>query len=428
MMTRLSLQRWHSLRPQDLGRRSGTILGDLVVFLIPALQFFEIDIVGRLFAPDLAMLALLPFALRSHARQLSAPLPTTLLRLGLLWLFGQVITDVLRATAFEDYARGWAKIGLFLISFAVLYTLLSNNPRRVLLYGAGICVGGILGFYLNPGVYSAGEPWKFGVGGPITLLLVLCATNRLMARALFLQVLLIASAALINLDMGFRALAGVCLLTAVYLAFFARRRRHHEIGLRPALSLIVICLAAGFAFIKVYEQGAEAGLFGERVRQKYESQAGGQLGLLIGGRGEILVSARAIQDSPILGHGSWAKDPELAWLWLDILRSFGYEAGSSEAAWEGLIPTHSHLFGAWVEAGILGAVFWVWVLFLAFRALLVLPQAKCPLAGLIAFLAFMLMWDVLFSPFGAERRFITAYYLTALVAVLEESRLMGSRA
>ena len=40
-----------------------------------------------------------------------------------------------------------------------------------------------------------------------------------------------------------------------------------------------------------------------------------------------------------------------------------------EAFKEGYIPEHSYILGAWVSAGILGAVFWFWVFILVVRAL-----------------------------------------------------------
>jgi len=92
-------------------------------------------------------------------------------------------------------------------------------------------------------------------------------------------------------------------------------------------------------------------------------QAHGEYGLIVGGRSEILVSAQAIMDSPILGHGSWAKNEEYAAMLNYLRESMGYVAQGKHES--GLIPTHSHIFGAWVEAGILGAVFWLWILTVA---------------------------------------------------------------
>ena len=76
------------------------------------------------------------------------------------------------------------------------------------------------------------------------------------------------------------------------------------------------------------------------------------------------------------------------------------------------------MFGAWVEAGVLGAAFWLWVLWLAGRALLNGRFGSTHLAPLVTFAGLMLLWDVLFSPFGAERRFITPFYIALLMSVL----------
>jgi hypothetical protein len=97
------------------------------------------------------------------------------------------------------------------------------------------------------------------------------------------------------------------------------------------------------------------------------------------------------------------------------MRELGYFPGEENE--ECLIPTHSHLLGAWVEAGILGAVFWMWVFVLALRSLAVSFRYSDRLIPLIVFIAFFLIWDVFFSPYGAERRFVTTYYVVVLISV-----------
>jgi O-antigen ligase len=157
-------------------------------------------------------------------------------------------------------------------------------------------------------------------------------------------------------------------------------------------------------------------MLGENARQKYEQQAGGELGLLIGGRSEILVSFRAIMDSPIIGHGSWAKDYRYVNELIYLKRVLGYSPGQSNEL--GLIPTHSHLFGAWVEAGILGAVFWIWVLSLPIRGMVMIIGVKENFTPLFVFFGFLLIWHVLFSPFGAELRFIIPYCIVVMMSLL----------
>jgi hypothetical protein len=74
--------------------------------------------------------------------------------------------------------------------------------------------------------------------------------------------------------------------------------------------------------------------------------------------------------------------------------------------------------GAWVEAGIAGAIFWLWVLILTARAMIGVYSAKVELVVLITFFAFTLLWNIPFSPFGGEGRLYTAYYISLMMFAL----------
>src|SRR5258708_14335741 len=86
-------------------------------------------------------------------------------------------------------------------------------------------------------------------------------------------------------------------------------------------------------------------------------------GVLLAGRNEFLAAGSAIRDSPFIGHGSWAKDPKYKAILYDRLAELGYRKMGPELESD-VIPSHSYVFGAWVESGILGAVFWCWALWL----------------------------------------------------------------
>jgi hypothetical protein len=101
-----------------------------------------------------------------------------------LWLVSQIVTDIVRKSAFADYARGWSMIGLTLINFAVLYTLLYERPRRLVIYGWGLVAGGVLLFFLSPNDASAGLPWKFGFAFPVSLAVFLVTSSEKIRRPL----------------------------------------------------------------------------------------------------------------------------------------------------------------------------------------------------------------------------------------------------
>ena len=97
---------------------------------------------------------------------------------------------------------------------------------------------------------------------------------------------------------------------------------------------------------------------------------------------------------------------------------------SQEASSElGLIPTHSHFFGAWVEAGICGALFWGFALSLIARILIMKHKKRNDFIPLIIFVVFHLSWDIFFSPFGADQRFTTPFYLIAMITYLPGKKI-----
>jgi len=224
--------------------------------------------------------------------------------------------------------------------------------------------------------------------------------------------------------MGFRSLGGLCLLTTVYLAL--QRRTQHRVNwarpvrLRRIIMLGTILVVGALIIVGVYEYAASSGFLGDTAKSKYTAQSG-KFGILIGGRTEILVSGKAVMDSPVLGHGSWAKNWDYAELLLELRQRWGYAPLGINKL--GLIPTHSYLMGAWVESGILGAVFWFWVLFLPAWTLACLSQTQTHLSPLIAFFAFSLIWNVLFSPYGAQQRIISPYHIIVLMIFLSSYKL-----
>lgn len=398
----------------------GGWLTDLLVFIIPALAFIELDIIGRLFAPDVLLLALLPIVLIARCRVLNQRMPRTFLILGLVWLLGQAMTDLVRSTPLADDARGWAMIIVTLTNFSVLYVLLFQNARRIVLYTLGFAFGEILTYLLNPGIYAAGDPWKFGYGYSVTLLIVLVATLASARSKSSVAAVVMLLAAALNIYNGFRSLGGQCFFVATYLLTQQLVRGRHERGIQVSLAATLVGFAflalAGAGFLRIYEYSAENGLLGEVAWQKYEAQSSGRYGVLMGGRTEFFAGLEAALDSPIIGHGSWAKDWHYADRVENMRQDAGYETVGGADSW--LIPAHSHLVGAWVDAGILGTIFWLWVLWLPLRVLMRLYATAEPLAPLIAFLAVILIWDVMFSPYGAERRFITPYYVIVIMSVL----------
>jgi hypothetical protein len=405
--------------PADRQSTYGTLLFDIIIFLLPALKFIEFRMGGSLYFTEALLLFLFLFMLVRNTIQLNLRMARTLIILCILWLYGQVLTDVIRDTPFIDYSRGWSRIIFTIINFSVLFLLIHNKRRLIVIFSAGLALGGVLEYFFNPSVFAAGHPWKFGVGAPLSLAFVLIVTAISQTKPLLRSGLLF-MASMLNMHLAFRSMAGILFLTAVYLLVQWKwgkdNRRHFSLSLKNVILFSIILGGASLLLIKGYGYAASHGYLGEDAMQLYQLQSYGKLGLIVGGRSEILVSGQAIMDSPIIGHGSWAKNEKYADALIALKHLLGYYAITGDDT--GLIPTHSHLFGSWVEAGIFGASFWIWVLFLPTLGIAQLFQTQDKLTPLFAFICFQFLWDIFFSPYAGDRRFITPYYIVAIMTLL----------
>lgn len=405
--------------------RRGWLL-DIIAFVIPLTKFIEINAIGRLFGPDILLALLFPVLVVLRGRKLCREEPRIFLFLAAIWLLGQVITDIRQDTELEDYARGWSMIIFTMLNFSAIFLLLDGYPHRIFLYAIGLSCGGIIKYFVNPSDYGLGFPWKFGYGTSVTWLLLLLAVvieSRKRGRS-YAATGLVFFASGLNFVLDFRSLGGICFLTAIYLTVrknqVKRRSNIKQMRRWQVVMLVVIGGVAGWGVLELYGRAAESGILGDDMQRKYVMQAGGSYGLLIGGRSEVLASGQAIMDSPILGHGSWAKDCSYAELFIERKRELGYGAG--EVNEKCLIPTHSHLFGAWVQAGFLGALFWLYVLRLGTKALFSLYPLRDPMTPILVFFTILLIWDVLFSPYGADRRFVVPFYVISIMVYTKNIR------
>jgi hypothetical protein len=386
---------------------------EVFIFFLGVMSSFYLDATGQLYVTEIILILLFPILwIRNRRFLLQNRYTGRIILFGFIWFFGQAITDLIRATSTQDLLRGWAAILVFLISFCSLYFLVENNIRRIQFFILGYALGALAATQIQPSIYFFDEPWKFGYGFPVIMLVLLwisykVGNNKKVVNRWIFPLLVLGG---LSFFWNARALGGVVIVTA-----FLIWLRNHKIGRTFMVDLnlrniLVGLLMSGLVFwglSSIYGFAAERGYLGEKERSKFTQQAGGQFGLLIGGRSEILVSTRAIADSPWIGHGSWAKDRSYRRLMYELI-NLGYE--QSEFALKrlvessDLIPAHSHIFQAWVWSGILGALFWVVILWIIFQAFILSNRYPDLLHIFVVFFSVTALWDIFFSPFGSIMR------------------------
>jgi len=401
--------------PITLAPARAVVSRELFAFVLGALLFARVQAGGTFFLPEIVLIFSIPALYLERGREPIDRRIAIALVLGVVWLWAQVFSDIYRESALHDYSRGWANITFTLANLFALALLLRCERRMLVAYGWGLVVGFFLEYLITPSLLAQGEAWKFGLSMPVTLGVALLA-SRPRYLASFVPTFALVGIGVVNLVLGFRSLAGVCVLAGVYCAAQRHATRN---GLRPIpfsfrRALVVGGLILSYAVVGIYGRYASSGALGTRAAATYTAEAGG-LGLLINGRAENYGSWLAIRDSPLVGWGSWAHGQRF----VDATRNA--VAPRPYTQLDDTIPVHSHLFWAWVDAGLFGTLIWFFAIGLAIRVAATLYRTSEPLTPLISFVTTLFLWDVFFSPYGAERRLLTPYYLILFVFALRKS-------
>lgn len=416
-----------------------SVCGDVLALLMGLGTQFVVHVVGDLPVAEAAALVLgAPMLVVYRRRAFRRDLTPVYVLMG-LWLANQIITDVYRHTALSDWIRGDASICFFALDVAFAAMLLGHNRRRKLLYIAGLIVGALASVVLQPNDATAAYPWKFGYSMGVNLCVAMVSCYFYNRRRYLMVLALLLGISAVNLLFDFRSpvllfLMTIALVVPVIPEQIGPWRVLPPAGTRMRLVVLVsIALLASLAAGTAVRILSTSGLLGEDAQQKNQRQASVKGGMLIGGRPEILVSSIAVKDSPILGHGSWAKDTK----YIELLYDTMYERGMTdlgdideiEGDTAGLIPAHSHVMSAWVWAGIMGAAFWFYVWWLLAKTLVRLAMYWPSMAPLYTYLLIGMMWDILFSPFGTGRRVMEGVVIVITLDLLSvhAPRLAGLR-
>jgi hypothetical protein len=406
---------------------------DVVCFILGATVFLNLKLVGDLPVAEFLLIPLLPILIAVRPRRVFSPLLFKVYALLGIWLFGQIVADLYHRTPAVDWMRGDAAIVFFAMDIAGLAVLLAKNEFRKAIFLTGFGVGWLAQIVWMPTEGNLASPWKFGYGPP-TIVLVVIVSSYLYGRRMYIPSgLLLLGAALVNLVENYRS--PILILFIIIALVFPLPERIGWARILPRanspMRVAVVggfALAAGLAAASIVSFATSSGLLSEEATEKNEQQAKGG-GLLLGGRPEILVSARAVMDSPLIGHGSWARDVRYVEMLHDIQVEYGMEATDLQEIGEGvgaLIPTHSHLMGAWVWAGILGAFCWFYLLWLTLKGIARTAILKPPWAPIYLWVLVGYLWDILFSPFGNFQRISGAIAMIIIVDLLQPAVIRSS--
>ncbi len=408
---------WHSRE---------SFLTDLGVLLLGSSGAFSVGLIGSLPVNELLLIPLLPLALLSKGGRAFRREYLWFYILVGGWLLGTLIADSYFSSPLQSRLKGTARVVFFALNFVALAVFINHRQRRFIMFALSIAV--VTG---RIGLGFAGEVslmWKFGLSGAVAIAALLVSSHYYQQKRYYISFFISIGLGALNLYYGFRSQLVVHLISAVLILPLFDRAQVLRSGVRRgkgSLRVVMLVLLAGgaaYAANAAIKFAAEIGVFDESLSQKFQGQAKGDLGVLVGGRPETLVAIQAIRDSPILGHGSYPVDQKYLELKQDIQYEHGYsDTDTPDDIEDPVIPTHSHLTMAWVESGILGGICWLYFMGLTFRAVLELGSLRPPLAPLYCYLLVWFMWDILYSPFGSVNRVWAAFFILLSYDILQSS-------
>lgn len=390
---------------------SDDLFFDLTLLFIPVLAAFNIEFMGQILVSDffIPLLTVVIVLVRGIP-----PSRIVYLTLGAaaLWVMALVLSDMLNDSLPANYLRGWARNGLACCYLVYFLCALRPTMRSMAMVVLGLVSSLIIAY---SGIASNfGSFVKFGGGMTGTWVLCLAAMWGWRSRKPLLSMFAIFVWMLVALSQNVRSVMTVdfiVLALCVLSYYFHTQLRKVSV---PVMLVILLVAGGGSGAVLATTYGyvADSGALGPSAQTKFRRQSrGSNLASIWNARPELRVASAVIAQSPLLGHGSWYHDEKITAA--ELLFSSYAEAENPTAIAQDIVKRggvesmgHSTILQSWVEAGIVGAAFWAWVIIVCLAAIARSLRYPTIMAPLVFIAATDLIWETLFSPFGNTARMV----------------------
>lgn len=345
---------------------------------------------------------------------------TALIAFGIIWATCQFISDQVNQSDAVDSLKGVGAPLIFLSTFIAFSIYFDRDNRRMPSFLIGAYLGAIPQFILFPSEYFLGNAWKWGIGQLVIALFATVYTFFIARKKNAYLILFVSLFSIFSLFNDSRSMAIFPVLAVAAYLLLSRKRfaaalntvKGQFAATKMVFLIFAFLLLINAVFTAIFSSDWVLDKLPEESAKKFQVQASGEYGSLLGGRSEMLVSIGAFLDKPLLGHGSWAKDTGGYQDKLTALKfALGYSEKDEANYNTDLIPVHSYLMGGLVWAGVGGGLFWI----IMSRWLLIEFIRNFSFLGFYFYNGLIeLFWDIMFSPFGASARWSTTLFIAAL--------------
>ncbi|MDR3651552.1 MAG: hypothetical protein P4L34_01120 [Paludibacter sp.] len=378
-----------------------------------------IDIVGKLMLAEVIALVTFPFINKRKLIRKYKGLRIVIVSL-LVLLLAQIVSDLFNNSIPTDYLRGWALMLFSIVSTIFLVNYISKNNNGIIYYLFFLFVIRLLfgnsdlsviyNWAENTNIFKS----RFVVFLNPLLLVISYYLFSLNIKRITAILFMLYGFICISLDARSNGLIFIVSSFILYLKIENIRFTYLKIfGL-----ILFIGVVFYLAYIYYVNQVLFHGFGGSNAFTQLSRSKNpyNPFELIYHGRTDFFVLIQAIIDKPILGHGSWAKDPNGIYMALNAKIN-----GMSSYKSIGYIPAHSVLLGSWAYAGIIGFIATLFMFVKLFRYYIIIINSKYrPKIYPILIVSLIdMIWAFLFSPLGLLR---TTFPIFAALIIVEYER------
>lgn len=379
----------------------------LTTFICGLLTAFNFNFIGEVYISEIILIPLgisvVVFSKNNLAT--SCRLFYLIIFFGFLSLLGYALSDIYIGTEPEQYLRGWGRIVLLLTNSLSLIVIVAKGRWYLWWFILGAGVGGLfLLLYL-------GEPisiWKLGYAEPISFIVI--AISCILKRKF--SIVILVSFGLVNLWLDYRNFAAIYIILSCYLIFSGGNIKSGKKISKNYFTVIISLLMALSMLIVGLNLTSN-----EYSARRDDSNVGRYVG--------ILVSLRAIANSPIIGYGSWTINQEYAQMAIEE-QTKRYDRTRNRKTNHNVnrFRSHSQILQPWVEGGLLGASFFIFYGFILIKGTkyYLLSNSNSGFQQMNLYFLILGLWHLIASPFGGQQRIQIAITIAILAAIEIQKR------
>lgn len=332
-----------------------------------------------------------------------------------LWLMGVIISDLFNNTNIENSLKGSFNVVFIILAIPFVYWSLYDKPRRMLYYWLGAGLSEVLSFYFQRvegyNEFEA-DVWRVYAYYPLFVALsgYIYFKGKHLLACITIECFAVWSLFHMSRNVFLSMTLGVTVVFFIDYILKRYKENSQAVFRKKLVRLAVILGVAMLGVVTTYEYLAQNKILGESAYKKYMIQKNKDRGLA-SGRNDFFESFDMAIKSPAFGYGSYAR-------WNNInysntaSRHMDYPFNKEDE----MIPGHSYLMGAWTYSGILGLIFWIYVLYEMIKFVNNALIYDKKLIGINVLMSFMMFWNIMFSPFSDRLNLV--YYMV-LILILQ---------